>query len=301
VKVGAKNEQVLNALKMLESSLKDKCKNQELGYEAQKMLEGLQKSSPLALWATTMLMLKCWKMQHTRFGKYDSQHKNSDTYLEELACQDPSQRKDFLPTTFLKMEYRVLMWLMERGDYWDRVRSKAFSKGGMPEELQTSKPLTIADLDHFLKETETGKRWIREFEEVLNYPTLVGKQTKSMGDRYDYTNGSKPIGEILGNLQINDLELPHIPLRDTLVHPEFTLPGLTWKGTQHYEEQLKEQLKFHYDYAQLRGPSHPDMDLILHRRDNAWRKRLIQQGVNKFESYLPVANDVGRAQSSYQY
>ena len=94
----------------------------------------------------------------------------------------------------------------------------------------------------------------------------------------------------MDNSQIQDLELPHIPLRDTLVHPEFTLPGLTWKGTQHYDEQLQKQFEFHYDYAMLRGPSHPDMDLILHRRKPEWRKMMMSQGNEKQLDFKSLHN-----------
>merc|ERR1719499_2568733 len=46
--VHAFNVRVCDALKNLENELKRECNNQELGFEAQKMLEGLQKSSPLS-------------------------------------------------------------------------------------------------------------------------------------------------------------------------------------------------------------------------------------------------------------
>merc|ERR1719168_427988 len=158
------------------------------------------------------------------------------------------------------------------------MKKKVFSKAAFDADLETTKPQTIANLDHFFKETETGKKYVQEFEDVLSFPTTAQFQTQLP---------EKSIGKILGNSQIQDLELPHIPLRDTLVHPEFTLPGLTWKGTEHYDQQLRKQVYFHYDYAMLRGPSHPDMDLLLHRRSPSWRKDLMQKGINKFHDILP--------------
>ena len=37
---------------------------------------------------------------------------------------------------------------------------------------------------------------------------------------------------------VKDLEIPHKLLYETIVHPEFTFPGLTWMGTQHHHEQV---------------------------------------------------------------
>merc|ERR1719493_114681 len=144
-------------------------------------------------------------------------------------------------------------------------------------------------LDDFLK-TKEGEDMIQEFEAILSYPVLKNPKVQSFQMLSDGQLTSKrtfeqptPLKDILQNDNIRDLDLPHIPLRDTLVHPEFTIPGLTWKGTQHYDDQLRKQVYFHYDYAMLRGPSHPDMDLLLARRSKEWRRKLMQQGVMKFE------------------
>ena len=76
--------------------------------------------------------------------------------------------------------------LEERGDYWDRMKKKVFSKADFDADLESTKPQTIADLDNFFKETETGKKYVQEFEDVLSFPTTAQFQTqlpeKSIGN-----------------------------------------------------------------------------------------------------------------------
>lgn len=278
--ISEKTAAVLNALKRLEMSLQDKLNDEEMGEEARKMLEGLQKASPLSLFATTMLMMKCWHLQNTRFRSgHTEQFVRTESLMQDIVLKNPTDRMDVLPTTMMKMEYRTLMWLMKRGDYWQRVKGKVFGTKKVVQEQSEDKPTTLSDLETFLNDTELGRKYVLELEDVLSYPGKVAQQTKLP---------ASSIGKILESAHVNDLQLAHVPLRDTLVHPEFTLPGLTWKGTQHYDEQLQKQVQFHYDYAMLRGPSHPDMDLILHRRSSSWRQSLMQQGERKFESYVQV-------------
>merc|ERR1719499_2093881 len=101
--------------------------------------------------------MKSWNMHDKRFGlgKTGSDMES----LMEIVSSSAYDRDDFLPTTFLKLEYRVMVWLMQRGDFWSGVRMKAF-RG---ETLTDKKFESLEDLSVFLMSSE-GKDMIDEFE-----------------------------------------------------------------------------------------------------------------------------------------
>jgi len=289
-----KGRNIAKALKDWQDRLKQTDNSNTAKFEATKMFEGLTNASPISLWATTLLLMKCWKMHEKRLPKTSPRSENPN--IDEMMATvggNVLKRKDFLPTTFLKLEYRVLVWLMQRGDFWNGVRMKVY-RG---DKLLDPKFETVDDLADFLT-TKDGEKMMAEFEQILAYPTLDNPQWQDyMISDSEFVGRERnvqprPLKDIFQNENIRDLDLPHIPLRDTLVHPEFTLPGLTWKGTEHYDQQLRKQVYFHYDYAMLRGPSHPDMDILLHQRSPDWRRQLMQQGVKRFQEVMHVSYDM---------
>jgi len=138
----------------------------------------------------------------------------------------------------MHLEIGVLMWMQEKGDFWEGVRSQVHQESG-PERLWRHKDLNDMLKDENYRDLGTAK-WLAD-------RIAAGK-------------------EILG--------LKEIPEQQSLFYPRAAPKNMTWENTAFADAEVKDKTdKYYADYMHLRGPCHPAIEKKLTEKyTQHWRE-----------------------------